>query len=141
MDNTPPQPMQPPPPRPKPDALREQQLRDQQLRQEQKLAGSAGRISKHVMAIAFGLVLMVLALAVGSSSSSYWFAILLGLTGVALAVWGAVVAVRENLFTRRAQPDDEPKTRSTHHHAPLQPPHDNVEQADHPAPKNRSTKR
>ncbi len=60
-----------------------------ELRREGELAASAGLISKRTMAIAFGLVFLVLALTFAPALGR-WGTSILSLLGIFLTIWGAV---------------------------------------------------
>jgi hypothetical protein len=68
-----------------------------ELRQEAKLVASAGLISKRTMAIAFGLAILAVALT-SIKSLGVWWAGIMSLLGLFLAIWGAVLVVRNRLI-------------------------------------------
>lgn len=66
-----------------------------ELRREHKLVRSSGRISKRTMAIAFGLVFVLIGVSVGLGAKAWLLAIVLGAIGAIATFWGVYASVRK----------------------------------------------
>lgn len=62
--------------------------RREELRRERELVRSTGMISKWVMAIAFGLVFLLAALATAAAAAQWTLSVLLGAIGLAAIFYG-----------------------------------------------------
>ncbi len=66
-----------------------------ELRREAELVASGGVISKRTMAIAFGLVFLLVAL-MSASALGVWGGGSLGLLGLVLIIWGLAQMIRKS---------------------------------------------
>jgi hypothetical protein len=64
------------------------QRRREKLRRENQWVRSTGMISKHVMAIAFGAVVLAAGIAVAAASPQWPLGLLLGAVGLSAIAWG-----------------------------------------------------